>query len=71
MLAIDHMSATAWPPLSRMTPLGRPVVPEVYKTYSGSVAWTATHSTGCAHSITVAQSTSRSSIMAALAWGRW
>jgi hypothetical protein len=31
MFAIDQRSATAWPPLSRTTPLGRPVVPEVYR----------------------------------------
>jgi hypothetical protein len=29
MLAIDQASATAWPPLSRTTPLGVPVVPDV------------------------------------------
>ena len=26
---IDHDKATAWPPLSRTTPFGLPVVPEV------------------------------------------
>ena len=26
---IDHLSATAWPPLSCTTPFGIPVVPEV------------------------------------------
>jgi hypothetical protein len=29
MLGIDQRSATAWPPLSRTTPLGFPVVPDV------------------------------------------
>src|SRR5439155_1116129 len=33
---IDHLSATAWPPLSRTTPLGMPVVPDVESTCSGS-----------------------------------
>src|SRR5712692_6948146 len=33
---IDAVSATAWPPTSRCTPFGRPVVPEVYKMYEGS-----------------------------------
>jgi len=30
-LRIDSASATAWPPTSRCTPFGLPVVPEVYK----------------------------------------
>jgi hypothetical protein len=29
MFGIDQHSATAWPPVSRTTPLGIPVVPEV------------------------------------------
>ena len=29
ILFIDHLRATAWPPLSRTTPLALPVVPEV------------------------------------------
>src|SRR5207247_1934174 len=33
---IDAVSATAWPPTSRCTPFGMPVVPEVYRTYEGS-----------------------------------
>src|SRR3989442_15068379 len=33
---IDAVSATAWPPTSRCTPLGRPVVPDVYRMYEGS-----------------------------------
>lgn len=32
MFRIDQSRATAWPPLSRTMPLGRPVVPEVYST---------------------------------------
>ncbi|CSI73903.1 Uncharacterised protein [Vibrio cholerae] len=29
MICIEYLSATAWPPLSRTTPFGLPVVPEV------------------------------------------
>jgi hypothetical protein len=36
--------ATMWPPLSRTTPFGLPVVPEVYRMYSGSVAASLAHS---------------------------
>src|SRR6266850_1027236 len=32
---IEAVSATAWPPTSRCTPFGRPVVPDVYKMYEG------------------------------------
>ncbi len=48
-----HISATAWPPLSRTIPFGLPVVPEVYSTYSGSVAATGTGSTGSASAMAV------------------
>src|SRR6266511_2101536 len=54
-----HRSATAWPPLSRTTPFGRAVVPEVYRMYSGSVAATGTQSAGWAVAISVSQSRSR------------
>ena len=30
-LAIDQTSATAYPPQSRTTPFGRPVVPDMYR----------------------------------------
>ena len=36
MCFIDAASATAWPPTSRCTPFGCPVVPEVYRMYEGS-----------------------------------
>ncbi len=51
MWRIDHASATAYPPLSRTTPLGFPVVPDVYSRYSGSVALTITGSAGVADAI--------------------
>src|SRR6266545_849419 len=54
-----HRSATAWPPLSRTTPFGTAVVPEVYRMYSGSVAATGTQSAGWAVAISVSQSRSR------------
>ena len=40
ILSIDAANATAYPPVSRCTPFGFPVVPEVYKIYDGSVAST-------------------------------
>ena len=40
ILFIDHFRDTACPPLSLTTPLGFPVVPEVYKIYKGSFAST-------------------------------
>src|SRR5262245_13904949 len=36
MCFIDAASATAYPPTSRCTPHGRPVVPYVYRMYDGS-----------------------------------
>src|ERR1700750_3480125 len=63
-------SATACPPLSRPTPLGRAWVPEVYRMYSGSVAATGTQSAGPAVAAASAQSRSRPSVRVAVAWGR-
>ena len=63
-------SATACPPLSRTTPLGLAVVPEVYRMYSGSVALTGTQSAGLAPSTAWAQSMSRPSTIGASACGR-
>ena len=57
-------------PLSRTTPLGRAVVPEVYKMYSGSVAATGTHPAGSAAAIACSQSRSRPAVSAAAACGR-
>src|SRR3982751_2915720 len=36
MCFMDAASATAYPPTSRCTPFGCPVVPEVYRMYDGS-----------------------------------
>src|SRR5512142_2931172 len=69
-LRMLQCSATACPPLSRMTPLGTPVVPDVYSTYSGSVAATLTHGTGCEAATASAQSRSRPSYSFATACGR-
>src|SRR6202050_641439 len=63
-------SATAWPPLSRTTPLGLPVVPEVYRMYSGSVAATGTQPAGSASASAWSQSRSRPSASTAGACGR-
>ena len=55
---IDQATATAYPPLSRTTPFGFPLVPDVCSRYSGSVALTVTGSTGFAEAIAVVQLTS-------------
>ena len=65
-----HRSATACPPLSLTTPLGRAVVPDVYRMYSGSVAATGTQSAGSAFLAASSQSRSRPSISTAVACGR-
>ncbi len=52
-------SATACPPLSRTTPLGLPVVPDVYRMYSGSVDAMDTQSAGAAADSSSVQSRSR------------
>jgi hypothetical protein len=70
MACMLQRSATACPPLSRTTPLGRAVVPEVYRMYSGSVAATGTQPAGSACLAAPAQSRSRPSVRAAVAWGR-
>ena len=67
---MEYFNATAWPPFSRTTPFGLPVVPDVYKIYSGSVPLTATQSAGVAFAIASAQSISMPSCIAALACGR-
>src|SRR3989441_6918913 len=58
---IDAVSATAWPPTSRCTPFGWPVVPEVYRMYDGSLDSSQAHVTlAPAWSLAAAaQSTSR------------
>ncbi len=56
MARMDQVSATACPPLSRTTPFGFPVVPEVYRMYSGSVAATVTGSAGDASATSSSQS---------------
>ena len=70
MACMLQCSATACPPLSRTTPLGRAVVPEVYRMYSGSVAATGTQPAGPALAVASAQSRSRPSVRAAAACGR-
>src|SRR5439155_24826972 len=71
MFGIDHRSATACPPLSRTTPLGTAVVPEVYRMYKGSVAATGTQPIGSAPAIASPQSTSRPEVSGAVACSRW
>ncbi len=66
----DQVTATACPPLSRMIPFGRPVVPDVYRMYSGSAASSATHSAGSAPSIASSQLRSRPSTSVASNSGR-
>ena len=63
-------SATRCPPLSRTTPLGTPVVPDVYRMYRGSVALTGTQSTGRAAATASSQSWSPGPSAAACC-GRW
>src|SRR5438034_3334055 len=66
-----QVSATRCPPLSRTIPFGMPVVPDVYRMYSGSVAATGTQSAGCAFAINSDHSTSRPATIAARSCGRW
>jgi hypothetical protein len=54
-----HARATAWPPWSRTTSFGRPVVPLVESTWSGAVASTGTQSAGAAEAASARQSRSR------------
>jgi len=53
MCFIDQARATAVPPWSLTIPLGYPVVPEVYRTYSGCDPETGSHSTGSANFMAV------------------
>src|SRR5437667_99033 len=71
MFFMLHVSATRCPPLSRTTPFGVPVVPDVYRMYSGSVAATGTHSAGCAPAMSSDQSRSRPGTRGARSSSRW
>src|ERR1017187_657032 len=71
MCSMLQHKATAWPPLSRTTPFGLAVVPEVYRMYSGSEAATGTQPTGLATEIAWSQSRSRPAVRVAGACGRW
>ena len=57
---MDHFNETRWPALSLTTPLGCPVVPEVYRIYNGSLPLTGTISAGLTSLMASFQETSKS-----------